>query len=141
MATFPPPPKASGATESGGARPGAAEHSRSLFVRQPDGTMAADPALGPTVFYNTCTALEAAAAVARLCPQRTATFKQPATRANWRTVPSTYIRCLQDKAVPLGAQDQLAQRCGDVLDIDTDHSPFLCAPGLLADLLAPLATT
>jgi hypothetical protein len=110
-----------------------------LFVRQPDGTLAADPELGPPVFYNTCTPAEAAAAVARLCPQRAATFKQPATRANWRNVPSTFIRCLQDRAVPLAAQDQLARRCDAVLDLDTDHSPFLCAPGSLADLVAPMA--
>ena len=138
MATFPAPARspepAGGAGPADGAGP-----ARALFVRQADGTMAADPSLGPTVFYNTCSPETAAAAVARLCPQRTATFKQPATRASWRTVPSTYIRCLQDRAVPPAAQTQLAARCGEVLDIDTDHSPFLCAPSLLADLVAPLA--
>ena len=35
-------------------------------------------------------------------------------------------------------QDQQAERCADVLDVDTDHSPFVCAPDRLADLLAPL---
>jgi pimeloyl-ACP methyl ester carboxylesterase len=112
---------------------------RTLFVRQPDGTIGPDPDLGPPVFYNTCEPPSVAAAVARLCPQRAATFKQPATRANWRAVPSTFVRCLRDRAVPLAAQDQMAERCADVLSIDTDHSPFLCAPGELADLLAPLA--
>ncbi|MGF1598551.1 MAG: alpha/beta hydrolase [Acidimicrobiales bacterium] len=131
MAGFPPPPTG---TASGGASQGSG-----LFVRNSDGTMGADPALGRPVFYNTCTAEQAAAAVARLGPQRAATFKQPSTRANWRTVPSTYIRCLQDKAVPLGGQDAMAERCNDVVDIDTDHSPFLCAPDRLADLLVPLA--
>ena len=113
--------------------------SGALFVRHDDGTASADPTLGPSRFYNTCTPAEAAAAVARLCPQRTATFKQPTSRANWRIVPTTYVRCLQDEAVPLAAQHQMAERCNDLLTIDTDHSPFLGAPSVLADLLSPLA--
>ena len=33
----------------------------------------------------------------------------------------------------------MAARCGaDVLTIDADHSPFICAPAELAALLAPL---
>lgn len=134
MAAFPAP-----ARSGEGERPEPSAASGPLFVRQPDGTLGADPALGPRVFYNTCTPLEQAAALARLCTQKASTFKQPTTRANWRDVPSTYIRCLQDKAVPLGGQDQQAARCTNVVDIDTDHSPFLCAPGPLADLIAPLA--
>lgn len=129
MATFPAPPAQAGETP---------KRSQPFFLRQPDGTIAADPALGPKMFYNTCSAAEAQAAVARLCPQRAATFKQPATRANWRTVPSTFVRCLQDNAVPVAAQDGLAKRCTDILDLDTDHSPFLGAPAQLANLLAPL---
>ncbi len=110
-----------------------------LFTRHGDGTVTADPSFGPSRFYNTCSSLEAAAAVARLSPQRASTFKQPTSRANWRSVPATYVRCLQDNAVPLVAQDHMAERCSDVLTIDSDHSPFLGAPGALADLLAPLA--
>lgn len=136
MAAFPAPPPRPAGGGSGGGGGGAA----SLFVRQGDGTFAADPALGPSVFFNTCTPAQTAAALARLCPQRGATFKQPSIRANWRTVPSTYIKCLQDKAVPPAAQDQQAERCSELVSIDTDHSPFLCAPATLADLLVPLAT-
>ncbi|MEZ5411955.1 MAG: alpha/beta fold hydrolase [Acidimicrobiales bacterium] len=134
MAAFPDPPRRAG-SGSGGSGGG----SGPLFVRQPDGTLGADPALGPSVFYNTCTPAQTAAALARLCPQRAATFKQPLTRANWRSVPSTYVKCLQDKAVPPAAQDQQAERCSELVSIDSDHSPFLCAPSTLADLLVPLA--
>lgn len=134
MAAFPSPPKPAPPAGSGSGSGGGA-----FFVRQPDGTLAADASRGPAVFYNTCTPAQTVAALARLCPQRAATFKQPLTRANWRTVPSTYIKCLQDKAVPPAAQDQQAERCSELVSIDTDHSPFLCAPATLADLLVPLA--
>jgi len=137
MAAFPNPPKPAPPAGSGGAGSGGGG---AFFVRQPDGTLAADASRGPGIFYNTCTPAQAAAALARLCPQRAATFKQPLTRANWRSVPSTYVKCLQDKAVPPAAQDQQAERCSELVSIDTDHSPFLCAPATLADLLVPLAT-
>lgn len=113
---------------------------RGLFVRRDDGLMAANPEVAPAAFYNTCDPAPIAAALARLDPQRAATLKQPTTRANWQTLPSTYIRCTEDQAIPLAAQDKLAERCESVLTIDTDHSPFVCAPDRLADLLAPLAT-
>ncbi len=139
MAAFPAPPKpappAGSATGSGAGSSGGA-----FFLRQPDGTLAADASRGPGIFYNTCTPAQTAAALARLCPQRAATFKQPLTRANWRSVPSTYVKCLQDRAVLPAAQDQQAERCRELVSIDTDHSPFLCAPATLADLLVPLAT-
>ena len=59
----------------------------------------------------------------------------------WQTVPSTYIRCLDDQAVPIAAQDQLASRCGATLTIDADHSPFLGKPAELAQLLAGVVRT
>ena len=107
--------------------------------RRDDGVMAANAELASVAFYNTCTTEMAAAATARLCPQLASTMKQPASRAAWRTVPSTYIRCLADNAVPLAAQDILAKRCTDVATLDADHSPFFCQPSELADILEPLS--
>ncbi|MDH4145811.1 MAG: alpha/beta hydrolase [Acidimicrobiia bacterium] len=126
MGTF--PKRASGGEASGG----------KLFQRLDDGTTGANAALARATFYNTCSAEAAAAAQARLCPQRASTFKQEATRANWRETPSTFIRCLQDRAISVPGQDLLAARCGSVVDLDCDHSPFVCMPSELADLLVPL---
>ncbi|MPY95727.1 MAG: alpha/beta fold hydrolase, partial [Acidimicrobiia bacterium] len=111
----------------------------SLFGRNAAGHLTADPGRAAEVFYGTCETATAAAATARLCPQRAATLKQPASVAAWRHRPSTYVRCLQDGAIHLAAQDHMAARCGTVVDLDTDHSPFICAPGELADLLVPLS--
>jgi pimeloyl-ACP methyl ester carboxylesterase len=91
------------------------------------------------VFYNMCSPATVAAATARLRPQRAATMKQPASVAAWHERPCTYVRCLQDRALTPAMQDLMAARChADVLDIDADHSPFICAPAQLAALLAPL---
>lgn len=109
-----------------------------LFQRNADRTLRANPDLAVASFYHRCPPAAAQAAVARLDAQRAATLKQPASRAMWRSVPSTYIRCLDDQVVPLAAQDLLAARCRQVLSIDADHSPFLGRPAALADLLEPI---
>jgi pimeloyl-ACP methyl ester carboxylesterase len=110
-----------------------------VFIRNADGTLGADPTKAVDAFYGTCSPEFAAAAVARLSPQRAATLKQPASVAAWRSLPSTFIRCLQDRALTLPMQDALAVRCTDVASLDCDHSPFASCPSALADLLVPLA--
>lgn len=45
-----------------------------------------------------------------------------------------YIRCLQDKALPIGIQDHLISRSEVewvVKSLDSSHSPFLSMPGEL----------
>lgn len=110
-----------------------------LMQRRDDGIMAANAELASVAFYNKCTPEMAAAAAARLCPQRAATMKQLASRAAWKKLPSTYIRCLADNAVPIAAQDILAQRCSDIATLDGDHSPFFGMPVELADILEPFS--
>lgn len=110
-----------------------------LFQRLDDGLVGADPERATPTFYNRCDPAAAVAAVARLCPQRSSTLKQPLDHAAWKTVPSTFVRCLDDNAVPLGSQDILAKRCTEVVTLDADHSPFVHAVAELADVLEPLA--
>jgi pimeloyl-ACP methyl ester carboxylesterase len=78
-------------------------------------------------------------AAARLEPQLVATFSQPVTGAPWQDVPSTYVRCSEDRAIPIAVQDAMAAHCGTVLTIDTDHSPHLSTVSEVVDLLVPLA--
>jgi len=44
--------------------------------------------------------------------------------------------CTRDNAIAPGTQRFMAARAGQVVEWDTDHSPFLTRPGDLADLLA-----
>jgi pimeloyl-ACP methyl ester carboxylesterase len=98
-----------------------------------------EPSLCREAFYAQCPAGTTEAAVARLCPQPFATFMQPATGAPWRTIDSTYVRCLRDGAIAVAHQDIMARRCRSVVSLDTDHSPFASAPVETAELLARLA--
>jgi hypothetical protein len=53
----------------------------------------------------------------------------------WKSVPSTYIVCAKDNAISPVTQRFMAARASEVVEWDTDHSPFLTRPGELADLL------
>jgi pimeloyl-ACP methyl ester carboxylesterase len=90
------------------------------------------------VFYNDVAPELTAQSVARVVAQSLAAFQQPLTNAGWKAVPSTYVVCEQDQAIPPFAQEAMAQRAGEVLRMDSGHSPFLSRPEELADLLRPI---
>ncbi len=75
----------------------------------------------------------------RLRLQSRAAFEQPLTRAAWREVPSTYLVCEADQAIPLLAQERMAQRSRDVVRLPDGHSPFLSSPGEVARVLRDVA--
>ena len=77
----------------------------------------------------------ARSAVARLGHHALAAFEQRLTRAAWRTIPSTYVVCERDAAIPVRAQEAMAERAGRVLRMATAHSPFLSRPAQLAGVL------
>ncbi|MPQ98017.1 alpha/beta fold hydrolase [Modestobacter sp. I12A-02628] len=87
------------------------------------------------VFYADVDPDLAASATVQLRHQSTASFTQPLSQAAWRSIPSTYIACTQDRAIPYPAQQAMARRATDVLTMETSHSPFLSRPGELAGLL------
>jgi pimeloyl-ACP methyl ester carboxylesterase len=90
------------------------------------------------VFYNTCSSEIAEAAVKELRTQSLPSFNQPVTKVGWREIPSAYIICEQDQAIPIFAQEGMSGRAGEVVRINTDHSPFLSAPKELALLINSL---
>jgi pimeloyl-ACP methyl ester carboxylesterase len=90
------------------------------------------------VFYNDVSPELTARSVARVAAHSLAAFDQPQTNAGWKSVPSTYVIAEQDQAIPVFAQEAMAQRAGEVLRMDTGHSPFLSQPEALAQLLRPI---
>ena len=90
------------------------------------------------VFYNDVSPELTEKSVARVSAHALAAFEQPLTNAGWKAVPSTYVISEQDQAIPLFAQEAMAQRTGEVLRMDTGHSPFLSQPEALAGLLRPI---
>jgi len=108
-----------------------------LMIPQADGlTLRLDPEHAPEAYYHDCAPEDVDQAVSRLGPQAIASIMQPLTGAAWRTIPSTYIVCEEDRALPPDHQRAYATRAHEVLTIPTSHSPFLSRPDLLIDILA-----
>lgn len=104
-----------------------------------DGFLVIDPERAVGAFYADCEPADVEFALARLSPQNPATFSQPLRGAAWRTVPSTYVVCSDDRAVSVPFQRALATRTRDRVEMATSHSPFFSAPEPLADLFARIA--
>lgn len=88
------------------------------------------------VFYNTCESSVANEAAAQLRSQSLTSFLQPITKCAWGEIDSTYIVCTEDQAIPVQAQQAMAQRANQTVTLETDHSPFLSDPKSLARILA-----
>ena len=58
--------------------------------------------------------------------------------AAWKHIPSTYLVCEQDNAVPLAAQEALISQPGAQFRVErcpASHSPFLSMPDLTAEVV------
>ncbi|WP_445165889.1 alpha/beta hydrolase [Mycolicibacterium sp. Dal123E01] len=76
-------------------------------------------------------------AIARLRPFTYAAITETLTAAAWHSVPSTYIVCENDTALPY--QDAFASRTSRVRHLPTGHMPLLSTPLELADLIVEAA--
>lgn len=103
------------------------------------------PEQATAMFYNCCTPEDAAWAVSQLEPEPPAPLVTPAsvTWERWGRTPRAYIECRQDQTLPLDRQRRLqaAAPCDPVIQLDTDHSPFLSAPTALAQAMVAIART
>jgi pimeloyl-ACP methyl ester carboxylesterase len=93
------------------------EDGRTLFPDDPE-----------HVFYADCEPALAKRAAAALVPHRKDVFSQELRSAAWQGVPSTYVVCRRDNAIPPALQELMAARAGTVSRIDSSHSPFLSRP-------------
>jgi pimeloyl-ACP methyl ester carboxylesterase len=80
-------------------------------------------------------------ALARLTPQPFTPWAERVAMRGFHAlrVPATYVRCLQDVAVPPARAAAYAARLGVTpIDLDCAHSPMLSAPDALARILTSL---
>lgn len=91
-----------------------------------------------TIFYNDVEPVTARRAVSQLGFQSYASMQQQLTKTAWKAIPSTYVICEVDNAIPLTMQESIAERADDVHRLSTSHSPFLSQPAALAGLLSRL---
>lgn len=105
------------------------------------GAVSIRPERAAAAFYNTCSPGQAAEATARLGPTPILPLFQGVRDAAPPGVPLAYLECSEDQAIPIDLQRRMHGRLAmaSVLTLETDHSPFLCAPDLLAERLAALA--
>lgn len=106
------------------------------------GTVIVAPEVGP-VFYDDCPEADAADALARLVPQPVAPLQTPVhvSEANFGRVPRAYVVCTKDRAVSPKMQRVLIERvpCDPVIELASNHSPFLSMPEELAKVLLQIA--
>jgi pimeloyl-ACP methyl ester carboxylesterase len=104
------------------------------------------PQAAQAALYNCATEDQAAWAAQRLGPQPVAAFTQPFTIGDqadaFARLPRAYVSCLQDRAIPLAMQRRMytTAGCDPVIEIDTDHSPWLSRTDELVSALLRLAT-
>jgi pimeloyl-ACP methyl ester carboxylesterase len=81
------------------------------------------------------------AAITRLRPQSTRSFREPLTRASWKELPAAFIVCDEDRVFPRVLTEKLPQQADLARHIPTSHSPFLSRPAELADMIGDISTT
>jgi pimeloyl-ACP methyl ester carboxylesterase len=92
------------------------------------------PAGARVAVYNCATEEQARDSAAKLAPQPLAPFGAPVSvpasnAAAFSALPRAYVTCLQDQAIKPALQRRMfsAAGCDPVIEIDTDHSPWLTA--------------
>ncbi|HEV7758056.1 MAG TPA: alpha/beta hydrolase [Acidimicrobiales bacterium] len=97
-----------------------------------------DPAAAAEVFYGDADPEVAASLVARLRPMvlDAVMAASPAGPLAWQSIPTTYVVCTNDRALPVASQRVMAARAEAVVEWPTDHSPFVTRPAAIADLVA-----
>lgn len=94
-------------------------------------------------YYHDVSREQAQPAIDMLQAMASSTFETPTVYAGWRDygIPCTYIKCLQDVALPSELCNMYIARLREggvdvsVEELDTSHSPFWTAPEKLAGLL------
>ncbi len=102
--------------------------------RDEEGFLHLDPEPAALSLYGECDESTRQWAITNVSTQTFASFRTARTSENIAAT-STYIMCTRDQAIVPEVQEQIAQRCDDVMEMDSDHSPFLSHPDELAELL------
>ena len=91
------------------------------------------------VMYGDVPPAVATWAESRLRPTSYAVVEESLTAAAWHDIPSTYVVCEHDQAIPPSVQEQMGQRATDIRRLPSAHSPMLSVPDELAQLLTEVA--
>ena len=112
---------------------------RPKVVIDTDTTTIIDREVSLAAFYHDVEPSLARRAASRLRPfQKTGyAIIETSAVAAWRTIPTTYVVCAEDRMIHPDTQREMAAAAGaTVLEWPSSHSPFLSHPDLVADLVA-----
>ncbi|KAJ5160070.1 uncharacterized protein N7482_007074 [Penicillium canariense] len=101
-----------------------------------DGAMVLEGEIVQDILYSRCDPKDAQEALSMLGSFPAGPLTVPATYSAFKEIPSTYIVCKNDNALPACVQRRMiAQGEGafDVEECDEGHSPFLSNPSLIVD--------
>ena len=88
-------------------------------------------------FAGGATADEAAVMAAVQKPLSLASFSGKETTPAWKTIPSWYLVCTDDKMIPPPAQEFMSKRMNaTVRSVASSHCPFVSHPEAVADIIA-----
>ncbi|KIW20865.1 hypothetical protein PV08_01443 [Exophiala spinifera] len=92
-----------------------------------------NPATPAETFYNDMSEEQVKEAVSKLKPHSYQTFHSVVTYEGWRFVPTTYLYCLQDQAIPMFVQKLMVEEFAKGVDVktptvDASHTPFVSKP-------------
>ena len=119
----------------------APEFSQALVMRD-DGLVGFDPAMLTKLAFQQASADVAEKAAARVRPVAMAPPTPPTvTGVAWRTIPSSYVVCTDDRALLPESQRRWArERASDSVELPYDHCPEVSHPVEIAQLLAEAAS-
>ncbi|KAF4963263.1 hypothetical protein FSARC_8701 [Fusarium sarcochroum] len=92
------------------------------------------------IFYDDISQEEADIYISNLKPHSYKAFQSRLTYEGWRHVPTTYLYCTLDAALPIAAQRRMVQETAKGVNIRTEelntgHSPFFKSPAAVADMI------
>ncbi len=104
------------------------------------GYMTVEPSRIHQIFYADSSPEEAGRCAALLRPMPVAAISAHAEPPAWLAIPSTYVICSNDQAIPPPSQRRMAVRATSTVEWPCDHSPFLTRPGAIATLMQETLT-
>lgn len=99
----------------------------------------------PSVMYNGLSEAEQAYWFSQLQTHSLCTIQAPTLGASWKTIPSSYLMCEKDLAIPLQAQEMMVDAAREkgaqveVSRLETGHSPYLTMPKETVDWIRTVA--
>ncbi|KAF7591450.1 hypothetical protein BBP40_001553 [Aspergillus hancockii] len=104
----------------------------------PDGAILLDADAVRDVFYNRCDPADIDEATSLLGSFPSGPLTVPVTYTAYRAIPSTYIVCENDRALPVSYQERMIAQGEGAFHVERcqeGHSPFLSNPGFVVECI------